>query len=210
MIRVLIADDHAIVRRGLKQVLAEASDIEIIGEAEDYADIMQKLREKPADVLVLDIGLPSKNGIDILKIVKKEMPRLQVLMLTMYPESQYAMRAMRAGAAGYLTKDGAPDRLVEAIRRVAEGKRYITAELGEALADHVDDDADQLPHQRLSDREFQTLCLIASGRGLTDIAEALALSPKTVSVYRARILEKMKLKNNAEMTHYALKHQLVE
>jgi two-component system, NarL family, invasion response regulator UvrY len=138
------------------------------------------------------------------------MPRLQVLILTMYPEDQYALRAMRAGASGYLTKDSAPERLVEAIRRVAEGRKYITPELGEALANRVDQDADQLPHQSLSDREFQTLRLIASGKKLADIAQELALSPKTVSVYRARILEKMAMKNNAELTHYALKHKLVE
>jgi two-component system, NarL family, invasion response regulator UvrY len=159
---------------------------------------------------VLDIGLPVKNGIEILKIVKKEMPRVQVLVLTMYPESQYALRSMRAGASGYLTKDSVPDRLVEAIRRIADGKKYITPELGETLAQFVDQDADQLSHERLSDREFETLCLIASGKALSEIAEELKLSPKTVSVYRARVLEKMQLKNNAELTHYSLKHKLVE
>jgi two-component system, NarL family, invasion response regulator UvrY len=210
MIRVLIADDHAIVRKGLKQIVSETSDVEIVAEAEDYAEIMRKLRALSVDVLVLDIGLPVKNGIEILKIVKKEMPRVQVLVLTMYPESQYALRSMRAGASGYLTKDSVPDRLVEAIRRIADGKKYITPELGETLAQFVDQDADQLSHERLSDREFETLCLIASGKALSEIAEELKLSPKTVSVYRARVLEKMQLKNNAELTHYSLKHKLVE
>lgn len=210
MIRVMIADDHAIVRKGLKQIVVETTDVEIVAEAEDYAEIMRKLRTVPVDVLVLDIGLPTKNGIEILKIVKKEMPRIHVLVLTMYPESQYALRSMRAGAAGYLTKDSVPDRLIEAIRRIADGKKYITPELGEALAQFVDQDSDQLSHERLSDREFETLCLIASGKALSEIAEELKLSPKTVSVYRARMLEKMQLKNNAELTHYALKHKLVE
>lgn len=210
MIRVLIADDHAIVRKGLKQIVSETSDVEIVAEAEDYAEIMRKLRALSVDVLVLDIGLPVKNGIEILKVVKKEMPRVQVLVLTMYPESQYALRSMRAGASGYLTKDSVPDRLVEAIRRIAGGKKYITPELGETLALFVDQDADQLSHERLSDREFETLCLISSGKALSEIAEELKLSPKTVSVYRARVLEKMQLKNNAELTHYSLKHKLVE
>jgi two-component system, NarL family, invasion response regulator UvrY len=210
MIRVLIADDHAIVRKGLRQILAETDDVEIVAEAEDYAEIMRILRTQTVDVLVLDIGLPTKNGIEILKIVKKELPRIQILMLTMYPERQYALRSMRAGAAGYLTKDSVPDRLIEAIKRIADGKKYITPELGEALAQFVDQDADQLSHQRLSDREFETLRLIASGNALSEIAEELKLSPKTVSVYRARLLEKMQLKNNAELTHYAIKHKLVE
>jgi two-component system, NarL family, invasion response regulator UvrY len=210
MIRVLIADDHAIVRKGLRQIVAETNDIQIVAEAEDYAEIMRKLRTLEVDILVLDIGLPTKNGLEVLKIVRKEMPRIQVLVLTMYPESQYALRSMRAGAAGYLTKDSVPDRLVEAIHRIAEGKKYITPALGEALAEFVNRDSDELPHERLSDREFETLRLIASGKALSDIAEELKLSPKTVSVYRARMLEKMQLKNNSELTHYALKHHLVD
>jgi two-component system, NarL family, invasion response regulator UvrY len=210
MIRVFIADDHAIVRRGLKQVASEASDIKIVGEGDDYPAIMRGLLEYEIDVLVLDIGLPSKNGIDILKIVKKEKPQVQVLILTMHPEGQFAVRAMRAGASGYLTKDSAPDQLVGAIRRISEGKKYITPELGEALANQLAENSDKLPHEALSDREFQTLRLIASGKSLGDVADALKLSPKTVSVYRARLLEKMKLKNNAELTHYAVKHKLTE
>jgi two-component system, NarL family, invasion response regulator UvrY len=210
VIRVLIADDHAIVRRGLKQIVSDASDLQVVAEADDYPEIMRQLRERAVDVLVLDIGLPTKNGLEVLKIVRKELPRLQVLMLTTYPESQYALRAMRAGAAGYLTKDSAPDRLVEAIRRLGEGRKYITPEIAEALALHMDQDTSRLPHERLSDREFETLRLIASGKMLSEIAEEMRLSPKTVSVYRARLLEKMELKNNAEMTHYALKHRLTE
>jgi two-component system, NarL family, invasion response regulator UvrY len=210
MIRVLIADDHAIVRKGLVQIVAETSDIEIAGEAEDYGEIMRALRATTVDVLILDIGMPNKNGLEVLKIVKKEMPRVQVLMLTMYPESQYALRAMRAGAAGYLTKDSVPDRLIDAIKRIADGKKYITAELADALAQFVDHNVDHQFHERLSDREFETMRLIASGNTLSEIAEELNLSPKTVSVYRARLLEKMGLKNNAELTHYALKNQLVD
>jgi DNA-binding NarL/FixJ family response regulator len=172
--------------------------------------MMQVLRTCPCDVLVLDISMPGKNGLDALKSVRKEWPRLQVLMLSMYPEDQFAMRAFRAGAAGYLTKHSPPEKVVEAVRRVASGKKYITPEVAESMAEVLDVNPDLSPHELLSDREFQTMQLIAGGKTLTEIAEILCISPKTVSVYRARLLEKMKLKNNSELTHYALKEGLVE
>lgn len=210
MIRVLIADDHAIVRKGLVQIASESREIEMRGEASEYSSLMRLLKDEPCDVLLLDIAMPGKNGIDVLKVVREQYARTQVLILSMYPEDQYAIRALKAGAAGYLTKDSAPERLVEAILSVARGKKYITPKVAEMLATHLVTDTEGEPHETLSDREFQTMRLIASGKQLSQIADELSLSPKTVSVYRARVLEKMQLKNNAEITHYAIKHGLVE
>ena len=210
MIRVLICDDHAIVRQGMRQVIAETTDIRAVAEAGGYPEVMEPLRDGTIDMLLLDISLPGKNGIDILKIVKKEFPRLPVLILSMYPEDQYAVRAIRAGASGYITKQSAAEQLITAIRRVVAGRKFITPELAEALANTLGRNMDVMPHETLSDREYQTLCMIASGKTLSHIAEELSLSAKTVSVYRARLLEKMGLRNNAEMTNYALKHGLVE
>jgi len=210
MIRVLIADDHAIVRKGLVQIASESREIEMRGEASEYSSLMKLMREEPCDVLLLDIQMPGKNGIDVLKIVREQYPKAHVLILSMHPEDQYAIRALKAGAAGYLTKDSAPERLVEAILSVSKGKKYITPKVAEMLATHLMVDNEGAPHELLSDREFQTMRLIASGKQLSQIADELSLSPKTVSVYRARVLEKMQLKNNAEMTHYAIKHGLVE
>lgn len=208
-IRVLIADDHAIVRQGLRSILADTQDMSVAGEAENGVRALQMARGGDYDVVLMDVNMPDRNGIDTLKLIKKEQPKLPVLMLSMYPEDQYAIRALKAGAAGYLSKHSAPELLVSAIRQVASGKKYISASLAEQLAEAISED-DRPPHERLSDREYQTLCMIASGKTLTGIGEELNLSVKTVSVYRARLLEKMKLKNNAELTHYALKHGLVE
>jgi len=209
-IRVLIADDHAIIRQGLKQILSDTDDMEVSGEADGGIPAIQLIREKPYDVVLLDVSMPDRNGIDTLKQIKKEMPKLPVLMLSMHPEEQYAIRALRAGAAGYLSKQGAPEQLVIAIRQVASGKKYVSAAVAEELANAIGEDLERPPHEKLSDREYQTLCMISSGKTLTQIAEQLNLSVKTVSVYRARLLEKMKLRNNAELTHYGLKHGLVE
>lgn len=209
-IRVLIADDHAIIRQGLKQILSDTDDMEVSGEADGGISAIQLIREKPYDVVLLDVSMPDRNGIDTLKQIKKEMPKLPVLMLSMHPEEQYAIRALRAGAAGYLSKQGAPEQLVTAIRQVASGKKYVSAAVAEELANAIGEDLERPPHEKLSDREYQTLCMISSGKTLTQIAEQLNLSVKTVSVYRARLLEKMKLRNNAELTHYGLKHGLVE
>jgi DNA-binding NarL/FixJ family response regulator len=211
VIRVVLADDHAVVRRGVRQILADAGDIEVVGEAKDYGELSSLLRERACDVLVLDISMPGKNGIEVLKAVHERTPRLQVLILSMFPEDQYAVRALKAGAAGYVSKEAAPEKLVDAIRLAARGKKYITPEVAQALAVQLNaGEAPENPHEALSDREFETLRLIAAGKKLAEIAETMSLSPKTVSVYRARLLEKMKLRTNAELTHYAVKHGLVD
>ncbi|KAF7598787.1 MAG: DNA-binding response regulator [Candidatus Dactylopiibacterium carminicum] len=209
-IRVLIADDHAIIRQGLKQILSDTDDLEIAGEADGGVKALQMIRDNTYDVVLMDVSMPDRNGIDSLKLIKKESPRLPVLMLSMHPEEQYAIRALRAGAAGYLSKQGAPEQLVTAIRQVASGKKYVSAAVAEELANSIGEDLERPLHEKLSDREYQTLCMIASGKTLTQIAEELSLSVKTISVYRARLLEKMRLRNNAELTHYGLKHGLVE
>lgn len=209
--RIIVVDDHAIVRRGIVQILAEHPDLTVVAEAGDYGELRNALRQHPdVDLLVMDVGLPGKNGIDILKSLRDETPRLRVLIVSMYPEDQYAVRAFRAGASGYLNKASAPEKLIEAVNQVIAGRKYVTPEIAQALIENLNAPNDGPAHDKLSDREFQTLKLIASGKRLSDIAEALALSPKTVSVYRARVLEKMGLSNNAELTHYAIKQGLVE
>lgn len=210
MIRLAIADDHAIVRRGMRQIVAEGGDIEIVGEAADYGELSALLRRHACDVLLLDIAMPGKNGIEILKSVRAQYPRLRVLVLSMYPEELYALRALRAGAAGYLTKSSAPEKLLEAIRQVAAGRRFITPQLAEALAERIAEPAERPLHESLTDREFQVLRLLAAGRRLSEVAAELALSPKTVSVYRARVLEKLRVRTNAELARYAVEHGLIE
>ena len=210
IIRVFIADDHAIVREGLKQILADTKDIIVAGEAENGHDAIKRFRASKCQVMLLDISLPDRSGIDVLKQIKKEKPELAVLMLSMHREDQYAIRSLKAGAAGYLTKQSAPRELVTAIRQVAEGLKYISAALAQELANTVGEDHETALHETLSDREYQTLVLIASGKTVGAIAEELKLLAKTVSEYRARLLLKMKLKNSAELTHYAIRNQLVE
>ncbi len=210
MIRVVIVDDHAIVRRGIRQIVADHPAIEVIGDAGDYSELMKLLRERECDVVLLDIAIPGKNGIEILKAVRERYPKVRALMFSTYPEDQYAVRALKAGASGYLNKSSAPERLLEAIQQVALGRRYITPEFAESLAASVAEPETRNPHELLSDREFQTLRLIASGRKLSEIAAELAISPKTVSVYRARVLEKMKLRTNTELARYAVTHSLIE
>ncbi len=209
-IRVFIADDHAIVREGLKQILAEQRDIVVAGEAETGLDAIKLFRKSRCNVLLLDISLPDRNGIDVLKQVKSEKPELAVLMLSMHREDQYAIRSLRAGASGYLNKQSAPRELVNAIRQVAAGQRYVSAQLAQVLAAQVGDDHEQPVHDTLSDREYQTLTMIASGKTVSEIAQELSLSVKTVSEYRSRLLAKMKLKTSAELTHYAIRNQLVD
>jgi len=209
-VRTIVVDDHALVRRGIVQVLAEHPDIRIVAEASDYGTLRAELKRAGAiDLLVMDVALPGKDGIEILKLLHQEMPRLRVLIVSMYPEEQYAVRAFRAGASGYLNKASAPEKLLEAIGQIIAGRKYVTPEIAQALIENLNAPAEGAPHERLSDREFQTMKMIASGKRLSDIADALALSPKTVSVYRARVLEKMQMGNNAELTHYAIKHGLV-
>jgi DNA-binding NarL/FixJ family response regulator len=209
-IHVLIADDHAIVRQGLRQILSETDDLIVAGEAEDGVDALRLARSQEWSVFLLDVSMPNRNGIDTLKQLKKEFPKLPVLILSMHPEEQYAIRALKAGAAGYLTKQSAPEMLVTAIRQVAQGKKYVSPSVAMQLADAIAHDSEKLPHEALSDREYQVLVMIAAGRTLTQIAEDLNLSVKTVSEYRKRLLEKMQLETNAELIHYGMRHGLVE
>jgi len=210
MTRVILVDDHALVRRGIRLTLEDHTEIEVVGEAGDYGELRTLLPNCQYDAIVMDINMPGKNGIDILKAMREEAPKCKVLILSMFTEDQYAVRSLRAGAYGYLNKASAPEMLIEAILKIAAGKKFITPEIAEAMANSLTADVDDHPHENLSDREFQTLRLIASGKKLSEVAEALAISPKTVSVYRARLLEKMGLSNNAELTHYALKNGLVD
>lgn len=210
MIKVLIADDHALIRKGLKQLLDDTDDMRVIGEAENGMQAIRMVEETDYDVVLLDISMPDKHGVDVLKQIRANRPQLPVLMLSMHPEEQYALRSMKAGAAGYLNKQSAPLQLVTAIRQVASGKKYISTELAEQLANGLSQGYQELLHQTLSNREYQTLCLMASGKKLSEMAEIMSLSPKTVSVYRSRLLEKMKLKNNAEAIHYAISNHLIE
>ena len=209
-IHVLIADDHAIVRQGLKQILSETEDLVIAGEAEDGAEALRLARHQRWDVFLLDVSMPNRNGIDTLKQLKKEFPRLPVLILSMHPEEHYAVRAIKSGAAGYLTKQSAPELLVTAIRQVAGGKRFISPTLAEHLAAAISDDGEKLPHERITDQEYQVLSRISSGKTITQIADELSLSVKTVSEYRKRLLEKMRLETTAELIRYGVEHGLAQ
>lgn len=210
IIKILIADDHSILREGLKQILLESGDIVVVGEAQTAHEAITKARSTEATVMLLDISLPDKNGIEALKIIKKDNPSLAVLMLSMHKEDQYAIRALKAGASGYVSKQSASSELVLAIRTASKGKKYLSASVAETLANHIGEDTERPLHEALSDREFQTMAMIASGMTVGDIAVKLNLSVKTISVYRTRLLEKMQLHNNAELTHYAIKNRLVE
>jgi len=207
--RILIADDHAIVRKGLIQILNETPDVFNIEEASNGWEAIEKAKKTAYSVVLLDISMPGMNGLDVLKQLKIENPNLPVLVLSMYPEEQYAVRILRAGASGYLTKESAPDELVKAVRLVARGKSYISPNVAEQLVLNLSSGGEDLPHSRLSDREFQVLCMIASGHSIKQIATELSLSVKTVSTYRARILEKMGMTNNAEIISYAIKNELL-
>ena len=209
MIKVILCDDHALIRRGIRDTLADADDIDVVGEASDYGELRTLLREKSCDVLVLDINLPGRSGLDVLHVLKEEGSSLRVLVVSMYPEDQYAMRALKAGASGYLNKGSDAAQIVAAVRTVAQGKKYVTPEMAQMLVDNLNSPAQEDAHQKLSDRELQTLVMIASGKRLSDIADQLLLSPKTVSVYRARVLEKLGLTNNSELTVYAIRNGLV-
>ena len=209
MIRVILCDDHALIRRGIRDTLCDASDVEVVGEAGDYGELRELLRRTSCDVLVLDINLPGRSGLDVLHVLKDEGSAMRVLVLSMFPEDQYAIRALRAGAYGYVNKGGDPSQIVTAVRTVAQGRKYVTPEMAQMLVESLTTPLVENAHERLSDRELQTLVLIASGKRLSDIAVELMLSPKTVSVYRARVLEKLGLANNSEMTVYAIRHGLV-
>ncbi len=210
MARVIIADDHAMVRAGLKRWLEQDHSIEAIGEAASGADTLQQLRDGVWDLVVLDINLPDRSGIDILAHIRSSHPKTRVLVVSAYPEKQYAVYALRAGAAGYLAKDQAPEEFMRAVHTVLAGRRFVSPELAEILLDTLDEPADRPPHAALSQREFQILCKLAIGRSVSEIARELCISAKTVSTYRARVLEKMKLATNADLTTYALKNGLVQ
>jgi DNA-binding NarL/FixJ family response regulator len=210
VIRVLVADDHAIVRRGLHQILEETTDIMVTGEAASAAELWSMVGERRWDAVVLDVNLPGRSGIELLADIKRVHPELPVLILTVYSEDQYAVRALKAGASGFLTKESAPERLVDALRRIATGGRFITPEVADRLASSVARGREGPAHDGLSDREFQILKMIASGKTVSQIGRELSLSVKTISTHRARILKKMSLTTNAELTHYAIRNRLVE
>ena len=208
MIKILIADDHAIVRKGLKQILEEMPGKVSSDEARNGQEVLQKTWDDNYDMVLLDISMPGNSGLDILKQLKSEQPDLKILILSMHPEEQYAIRALKAGASGYLTKESTPNELVKAIRKISAGKKYVSASLAETIASHLDVMSEKPLHEILSDREFEVMRNIASGKTVKEIAGELSLSVKTISTYRARILEKMKMKNNAQLTYYAIHNKL--
>jgi two-component system, NarL family, invasion response regulator UvrY len=209
VIDVIVCDDHALVRRGIKDTLSDSDDIRVVGEAADYGELRALMRTTRCDVLVLDLQLPGRSGLDVITALKEEGSTVKVLVVSMYPEDQYALRALRAGAYAYVNKGGDPSQIVAAVRTAAQGRRFVTPEMAQMLVDNLTAPNQGPLHESLSDRELQTLLMIATGKRLSDIAFALNLSPKTVSVYRARLLEKLRLQNNAELTVYAIRHGLV-
>ncbi len=209
-IRVIVADDHPILRAGLVSVLDASTDLRVVAEAGNGAEVVRSIRDVAFDVLLLDVSMPGKSGLDLLRQIRKDYPRLPILIVSSHPEDQYALRAIKAGASGYVTKMSAPADLVTAVRTVSTGRKFITPALAELLADHVERPDHDTPHASLSDREFQTLKMIGAGHSLTQIGEVLCISVKTVSVYRSRVLEKMHMKNNVELTRYVVEHGLTD
>lgn len=210
MIDIIIADDHAIVRQGLKKMLGEESDMKVIGEASSADDTLRLVRAHRCNVLLLDVTMPGKSGLDIIKDLKQTSPKMHILVLSMHPEAQFALRVLRAGGSGYLTKESAPEELVRAIRKVAQGGKYVSSTLAEILATLTEADVEKLPHERLSEREFQILRMIVQGKSVSEIAQQLSLSIKTVSTYRTRVLDKMNVRSNAELARYAVEHRIIE
>ena len=207
-IKILIADDHPLFRQGLKNAFGDTTDIEVVDEAENSNDVLGKVRELDLNLVLLDIAMPGKGGLEVLKQLKAEHPKIPVLILSVYPENQYAVRYIKAGASGYLTKESSIDTLLDAVRKVAQGGNYASADITEKLAfDFLN--IDKPPHELLSDREYQVFSMIATGKSLTEIGNELSLSVKTISTHRTRILEKMKMKKNAELIHYAIQHELI-
>lgn len=209
MIRVILCDDHAMVRRGIRDTLADAGDIVVVGESGSYSEFREVIRNAPCDVLLLDLNLPGRGGLEVLTSLREQHSAIKVLIVSMFAEDQYALRCLRAGADGYLNKAGDPAELIPAVRALASGRKYVTPQISEMLVANLATPSTESLHSTLSERELQTLLKIASGKRLSDIAEDLMLSPKTVSVYRARLLEKLKLSNNAELTVYAIRNNLV-
>lgn len=210
MIKILMADDHAIVREGLKQIVAEESDMKVTGEASNADDVFEILKTNNFDIAIIDINMPGKSGLDVLKDLKVQLPKLPVLILSMYGEEQYGIRALKAGASGYLRKASAPNELVAAIRKIVSGGKYISEQLAENLADTVDDSYNKLPHENLSDREYEVMCKIASGESAEKISDDLSISIHTFYTYRNRIFEKMRMKSNVELTQYVINNKLIE
>lgn len=210
MLRILITDDHAVVREGVKHILSEMPDPVIADEAGRGQEALEKVGKNEYDMILLDIAMPGRDGLEILKDLKLQKPKLPVLILSMFPEEQYALRALKSGASGYLTKDSIPDELIKAIQKILRGGKYISSSFSEKMLLSFDIDAEKPLHETLSDREYQVMRMIASGKTLKEIADELALSVKTVSTYRSRILDKTGMKNNAELTHYSFKHRLVD
>lgn len=210
MPKILIADDHPILRTGLRQILTAEPDIEVVGEVADGIELLHFLRENPCDLVLLDISMPKRGGLDVVDEIKRLQRNISILILSIYPEEQYAIRALRAGASGYLTKASAPNDLINAIHKVLSGGKYISPSLAEILASEIDPYASQHPHKRLTDREFQVMRMLAAGKTVTEVAHDLNLSVKTISTHRARILEKMNMKNNAQLTFYAVENHIIE
>ena len=210
MIHVLIADDHAIVRKGLIQILRDAPDGFRVDEASSGQEVLERLRAGTYDVVVLDITMPGRSGLDVLAQIKVQYPELPVLILSMHPEDQYAVRALKAGASGYLIKDSAPSELIKAVRKIASGGKYITSAVAERLVVNLENGGDKNPHEKLSDREFEVFIMLAKGKSVKDIANKLFISSKTVHTYRSRILDKMQMKGTAELIHYAIVNHLVD
>lgn len=209
MIRILVADDHAVVRQGVKQILADVTDMTVQDEAQNGPETLKKVTDNNYDVVLLDISMPGRSGLEVLEDIKAQHPKLAVLILSMHPEEQYAVRALRAGASGYLTKASAPQELIGAIRKVAGGGKYVTSSLAEKLADELEIDTEKLPHEHLSNREHQVMLMLAEGKSVSDIADELCLSVKTISTYRTRVMSKMGMKKNAELTLYAVHNKLI-
>ncbi|ULA58298.1 MAG: DNA-binding response regulator [Nitrospira sp.] len=207
--KILVVDDHAVVRQGVKQILNEQFQGAVIGEARNAEEMIDRIRKFTWDIVVLDVGMPGKSGLDALKDLKQVCPKLPVLVLSAYPEDQLARRMLKAGAAGYLTKDSAPNELVQALRKILGGGKFVSASMAELLVANLNEEAGRPLHELLSDREYQVMCLIAVGKSLKEIADDLCVGISTINTYRARILEKMQFKNNTELTHYALENRLV-
>jgi DNA-binding NarL/FixJ family response regulator len=210
MIKILIVDDHAIVREGLNRIIESEKDMHVVGMAKDGSEVIRIMLEIEIDVVVLDISMPGKSGLDLIKDLKQVQPLVKILMLSMYSEERFAMRSIKAGASGYLTKEMAPEEIVTAIRTIHSGRKYITTALADIIADELQNPSEKVPHELLSDREFEVLCMLAIGKPVVEIANVLSLSESTVSTYRMRILQKMGLKTNSDLIHYGIEHGLVE
>ena len=210
MIKILIVDDHAIVREGLNRIIQSEQDMHVAGMAKDGSEVIRLMLENDVDIVVLDISMPGKSGLDLIKDVKQVQPLVKILMLSMYPEERFAMRSIKAGASGYLTKEMAPEEIVNAIRTIHSGRKYITSALADMIAEELQNPSEKVPHELLSDREFEVLCMLAVGKPVVEIAAVLSLSESTVSTYRMRILQKMGLKTNSDIIHYGIEHGLVE